>query len=102
MDARQTVSDGLRIFASWCCTPIGGILLLLLIGCGVLSVVKRGARWVTWLVSIVSIMFMVWIIGGILEAYGIPVRETIRQFGAWLPSIIGGVGRFLNSILMSI
>ena len=75
------------MFASWILTPTGATLTLLMIGLGIAGVVARGVRWVGIALKVALAMWVVWILGGILEAWGVPVRETIRMVGGYLPAL---------------
>lgn len=78
--ATQTTGTGMSVLMSWIMTPVGATLFLMLLACGILKFVKRGVRWVTGLFSVVCVLVAVWILGGVLEAWGIPVREWIRTY----------------------
>lgn len=98
---QQTVASGLGVFLSWVRTPIGALLFILLCGSGVLAVVKRGARWAGIFLQVVATLFSIWVLGGILEAWGIPVREMIRQLGSYMPSALQWVADFIRILFTS-
>lgn len=88
-------NTGMDVFASWILTPTGATLTLLMIGLGIAGVVARGVRWVGIALKVALAMWVVWILGGILEAWGVPVREMIRQLGAYLPTLLNAAGAWL-------
>ena len=86
-DATTPVNTGIGVFASWILTPTGATLTLLMIGLGIAGFVARSVRWVGIAMKVAIAMWVVWILGGILEAWGVPVRETIRMVGGCLPAL---------------
>lgn len=100
--ATTITMDGWHVFLSWVMTPTGAVLALLLIGLavasGVMQVMGRGVRVLGVCVKIVAALLFVWIVGGILEAWGIPVRETISYLGSQLPTLIGHAAEFIGSL----
>lgn len=92
---QSTVNTGMDVFASWILTPTGATLTLLMIGLGVAGQLARGVRWVGIALKVALAMWVVWILGGILEAWGVPVREMIRQLGAYLPTLLNAAGAWL-------
>lgn len=92
----QTTQSGMDIMMSWIMTPTGATLFLLLCACGLLKVIKRGSRVASVAVSVAAGLFFVWIVGGVLQAWGIPVRDWLQQLGAQLPDLGSAVGRFFT------
>ena len=91
----EQIEAGINVFLSWVFTPTGAILTLLLIALASFTGVGKWLRWPTRVFSvmlkIVVCLYFVWIVGGILEAWGIPVREMLAQMGAvlvgWIPAL---------------
>lgn len=94
--------DGWHVFLSWILTPTGAVLTLLLIGLGaatgLMSLMGRSVRVLAILVKIAGALLFIWVVGGILEAWGIPVRETIRYIGSQIPATLDMVGAFLSRL----
>ncbi|PWG66710.1 hypothetical protein [Bifidobacterium callitrichidarum] len=95
----STANDTLSVFMSWILTPTGAVLMLLLIFIGggsvVMKILGRSVRVLSIAGKIVCVLFFVWVIGGVLEAFGIPVRETLATIGGYLPML---VGKFLDFV----
>lgn len=87
----QTGNDALSVFGAWMFTPTGATLtiLLILIGAtyGVMNVLGRTVRWLGIAAKIVAFLLFFWIVGGILEAWGIPVREWVQSIASRIPDI---------------
>lgn len=100
--AGNYAQTGLGVFWAWMFTPTGALLTLLLLGLGGVSIVFRVlGRSVVLLeraAMIAAGLFFVWVVGGILEAWGIPVREWIRQLGSALPDLGSAFGTFLKRL----
>lgn len=98
----QMGMDGWHVFMAWVLTPTGAVLTLLLIALGVatgiMHVAGRGIRLMLILVKITATLLVIWIVGGILEAWGVPVRETIAAIGSWMPGVIQSVGGFIKRL----
>lgn len=98
----QAGMDGWHVFTSWVFTPTGAILTLLLIalsvGVGIMRAAGRSIRLLLVLVKVAATLLVVWIVGGILEAWGVPVRETIATIGSWIPGLVQSVGGFLQRL----
>lgn len=91
-----STQSGMDIMMSWILTPTGATLFLLLCACGVLKIVKKGARWASIMLTVVAVLFFVWIVGGVLQAWGIPVRDWMQQVGAQLPDLGTAVSKFFT------
>lgn len=89
--AGKGAADFFSVFLAWVFTPTGAILtlLLILIGGGSLAmrVMGRASRLLSVLGTITAILFFVWIVSGVMEGFGIPVREWIRSIAMQLPDI---------------
>lgn len=98
----QAGRDGWHVFTSWVFTPTGAILTLLLIalsvGVGIMRAAGRSVRILLVLIKIAATLLVVWIVGGILEAWGVPVRETIGVVGSWIPGLVQSIGGFLQRL----
>lgn len=97
--ADGTITGAAEVFRSWALTPAGATLLLLLIGLGLAKACQVGGRMVTGLMTATLTLFIVWVLGGVMEAMGIPVREAMAQVAAGLPSLAGAALRFLVALL---
>lgn len=87
------VGQGLGVFGSYIATPIGAALLLALLVVGVLRLIHRSSRLLTVALPTVGAVFGLWVVGGVLEAMGIPVR--------WMLGRLTGMGvAFLKWILL--
>ena len=58
----------------------------------------RSVRILLVLIKIAATLLVVWIVGGILEAWGVPVRETIGVVGSWIPGLVQSIGGFLQRL----
>lgn len=87
-DTATTAMGGISAFNSWVMTPTGATLTLLLIGFGIAAAVRKGVRWVQVTLRVVIVLWVVWILGGILEAWGVPVRESISAVGGQIPNLM--------------
>ena len=98
----QIGMDGWHVFMAWVFTPTGAVLTLLLIALsaatGIMHLAGRSIRLMLTLVKITATLLVIWIVGGILEAWGVPVRETIATIGSWIPGIIQAIGGFLKRL----
>lgn len=87
------------VFSSWALTPTGALLTLLLIGSGgaawILRGLGRSARIITWVAGAVAVVWMLWILGGVLGRMGAPIRQIL----AWLPAIVDAAGGLLVRLL---
>lgn len=97
--ANGTMEGALTVFRSWALTPAGAVLLLALIGLCIAKACRVGGRIVTGLLTATLTLFLVWVLGGVVEAMGIPVREAMAQVAAGLPAFAGALMRFLTLLL---
>lgn len=92
---QQTAAQGangfLDVLAAWVFTPTGATLTLMLIAIGggslVMRLMGRASRLLSIAGLVTAFLFFVWIVSGILEAFGIPVREWIRMIALQLPDL---------------
>lgn len=100
--ATNITTDGWHVFLSWILTPTGAILTLLLlglgVGTGVMSLLGRSVRVLSICVKIVAALLFIWIVGGVLEAWGVPVRETITYIANQIPSLVDAFVDFLRRL----
>lgn len=98
----QMGMDGWHVFMAWILTPPGATLTLLLIALGVAtSVMRLAGRSIRFLLAatkIAATLLVIWIVGGILKAWGVPGRESIATIGSWIPSLIQAAGGFLKRL----
>ena len=60
----------LNVFCAWAfMTPVGAMLTLLLLACGVCALVWREKRWVSVLVDAVGCLFALWVLGSVCSAW---------------------------------
>lgn len=97
--ADGTMGGAAEVFRSWALTPAGATLLLLVIGLGIAKACQIGGRIVSGLLTATLTLFLVWVLGGVVEAMGIPVREAMAQVAAQLPWVAGALMRFLAELL---
>ena len=97
-----TVNTGIEVFRQWVMTPVGATIALILLAIGAVNVVMRTSGTAGTVLNVVStvaiVLFFLWIIGGVCEAMGIPVRETVRQMGAYLPDVGTAFMKFLKDL----
>lgn len=88
-----------RVFCAWAfMTPVGAMLTLLLLACGVCALVWREKRWVGVLVDAVGCLFALWVLGSVLQCMGVPVMSGLHVLAAGLPGFLGAVGGFLTRL----
>jgi hypothetical protein len=87
------------VLTAWVLTPIGAVLTIIIIGLasymGVMHVLGRGIGIAMFLMKITAAAWTLWVVGGILEAMGLPVKETLASLFSFLPPILHAIGRFL-------
>lgn len=87
------IGQGLGVFGSYIATPIGAALLLALLVTGGLRLIHRSSRLLTVALPVVGAVFGLWVVGGVLEAMGVPVR--------WMIGRLAGMGMaFLKWVLL--
>lgn len=103
MGVDSAASSGLGLFMAWVRTPTGAMLLLLVIGLGAASgmarLLGRSARMVGALLSVSVALLAFWVLGGVLEMMGFPVRETVGTLGGLLPGLVASVVAFLEELM---
>ena len=104
----DTAHTALDVFFSWAFTPTGALLLVLAIlfgGAGlilrVLGMGQRFARLFITFMSIAGFLFFIWVVSGILEVWGIPVREWITQIGGMIPELGAALLDFFKRLLFA-
>lgn len=101
----QTGNDALSVFAAWIFTPTGAMLtvLLILIGSayGVLNMMGRAVHWLGIAAKVVAFLLFFWIVGGILEAWGVPVREWLQSIASQLPDIGSLLMQFFERLIFT-
>lgn len=109
-DTTQVVTDQANtvgqswwsVFEAWAFTPTGAVLLLIVIffggAGGILSMLGRPVKWVMTAAKAAAALFFFWVVGGILEAWGLPVKETLDVIFGWVPAIANGFGQFVLSL----
>lgn len=73
------IGQGLGVFGSYIATPIGAALLLALLVTGGLRLIHRSSRALSVALPVVGAVFGLWVVGGVLEAMGVPVRWMIGR-----------------------
>ncbi|MBT1162142.1 hypothetical protein [Bifidobacterium sp. SO1] len=101
----QTGNDFLSVLGAWIFTPTGAILTLLLIliggAYGVLNVMGQTIRWLGIAAKVVAFLLFFWIVGGILEAWGIPIREWVRSLATQMPDIGSLLLQFFERLIFT-
>lgn len=100
------IEAGINVFLAWVLTPTGAVLTLLLMALASFTGLGKWLRWPTRIFSImlkfVVCLYFVWIVGDILDAWGIPVREILAQVAAvvvgWIPSLVASFLDFLSRL----
>ena len=94
--AGRTLGDVLTVFFSWVFTPTGAILTLLMIiicaGSVVFAILQKSTR---------AFLLFVWIITGVLEVMGLPVREWMKDIAAQMPDIGSLFMEFLRKLVFT-
>ena len=86
--AGRTLGDVLTVFFSWVFTPTGAILTLLMI------IICAGS-------VVFAFLLFVWIITGVLEVMGLPVREWMKDIAAQMPDIGSLFMEFLRKLVFT-
>lgn len=73
------IGQGLGVFGSYIATPIGVALLLALLVTSGLRLIHRSSRALSVILPVVGAVFGLWVVGGVLEAMGVPVRWMIGR-----------------------
>ena len=103
-----TLRNAIDVFLAWVFTPTGALLLVLALlfgGAGiVMRVVGAGRRFAGLFMTFMGIagfLFFVWVVSGLLEVWGIPVREWIASIGGMLPDLGRALGSFFERLLFT-
>ena len=103
--AGQTLGDVLTVFFSWVFTPTGAILTLLMIiicaGSAVFAIMQRSTAALMTALTVCSFLLFVWIVTGVLEVMGLPVREWMRDVAAQLPNVGSLFMEFLRRLVFT-
>lgn len=103
--AGQTLGDTLAVFLSWVFTPTGAILTLLMLiicaGSVVFAVIQKSARALGVALTICAFLLFAWIVTGVLEVFGFPVREWMKAIAAQLPDIGSLFMEFLRRLVFA-
>lgn len=103
--AGQTLGDVLTVFFSWVFTPTGAILTLLMIiicaGSAVFAILQKSTRALMAALTICAFLLFVWIITGVLEVMGLPVRQWMQDVAAQLPDIGSLFMEFLRRLVFT-
>ncbi|GGI15370.1 hypothetical protein GCM10007377_15560 [Galliscardovia ingluviei] len=90
----------ITVLLSWIVSPSGATLSLLSMGfgavAGLLRLLGKGARLIMWLMGACLTLLVLFVLGGLLEAWGVPVRATLETVFAFLPRLINDFGMFLH------
>ena len=89
--AGQGAADFLTVLFAWMFTPTGAVLTLLLLAVGggsvFMKIMGRSMRMLSVAARICAGLFFVWVISGVLEAMGIPIREWMQGIASQLPDL---------------
>lgn len=103
--AGQTLGDVLTVFFSWVFTPTGAILTLLMIiicaGSAVFAILQKSTHALMTALTICAFLLFVWIITGVLEVMGLPVRQWMQDVAAQLPDIGSLFMEFLHRLVFT-
>lgn len=103
--AGRTLGDVLTVFFSWVFTPTGAILTLLMIiicaGSIVFAILQKSTRALMTALTICAFLLFVWIITGVLEVMGLPVREWMKDIAAQMPDIGSLFMEFLRKLVFT-
>lgn len=101
--AQQTGEGFFSVLGAWIFTPTGAVLTLLLLLIGGSSLVTKIIGGTSRLLSIAGVvtaaLFFAWIVSGVLEGFGIPVREWIQSIAAQLPNLGQLFKEFIEKLL---
>ena len=91
--AGQGAADFLTVLFAWMFTPTGAVLTLLLLAVGggsvFMKIMGRSMRMLSVAARICAGLFFVWVISGVLEAMGIPIREWMQGIASQLSQSTG-------------
>ena len=103
--AGRTLGDVLTVFFSWVFTPTGAILTLLMIiicaGSVVFAILQKSTCALMSALTICAFLLFVWIITGVLEVMGLPVREWMKDIAAQMPDIGSLFMEFLRKLVFT-
>ena len=103
--ASQAVQGAFDVLLAWMFTPTGALLLVMVILFGgadlALRAAGRAVRWLGLVAKACAGLFAVWVVGGILEAWGIPVREWIGAAAAGVPGLAAALVEFFKRLLLA-
>ena len=98
----QGAADFLTVLFAWMFTPTGAVLTLLLLAVGgVMRIMGRSMRMLSVAARICAGLFFVWVISGVLEAMGIPIREWMQGIASQLPDLGALLKAFLERLLFT-
>lgn len=105
----QTAGQGaaafLTVLFAWMFTPTGAVLTLLLLTVGggsvFMKIMGRSMRMLSVAARICAGLFFVWVISGVLEAMGIPIREWMQGIASQLPDLGVLLKAFLERLLFT-
>ena len=99
--AGQGAADFLTVLFSWMFTPTGAVLTLLLLAVVFMKIMGRSMRMLSVAARICAGLFFVWVISGVLEAMGIPIREWMQGIASQLPDLGALLKAFLERLLFT-
>lgn len=103
--AGQGAADFLIVLFAWMFTPTGAVLILLLLAVGggsvFMKIMGRSMRMLSVAARICAGLFFVWVISGVLEAMGIPIREWMQGIASQLPDLGVLLKAFLERLLFT-
>ena len=113
--AGQGAADFLTVLFAWMFTPTGAVLTLLLLAVGpvaplllgvgggsvFMKIMGRSMRMLSVAARICAGLFFVWVISGVLEAMGIPIREWMQGIASQLPDLGVLLKAFLERLLFT-
>lgn len=103
--AGQGAADFLTVLFAWMFTPTGAVLTLLLLAVGggsvFMKIMGRSMRMLSVAARICAGLFFVWVISGVLETMGIPIREWMQGIASQLPDLGVLLKAFLERLLFT-
>lgn len=101
----QVGQSAWQVFEAWAFTRTGALLLIIVIFAGgasmVMSLLGRAVRGLSIAAGVAAGIFFLWVIGGILEAYGVPVREIVSRLAGLLPGLAEAAVNFVISLFQA-
>ena len=99
--AGQGAADFLTLLFAWMFPPARCLLLAVGGGSVFMKIMGRSMRMLSVAARICAGLFFVWVISGVLEAMGIPIREWMQGIASQLPDLGVLLKAFLERLLFT-